>query len=59
MPIKRSLLLWIWWLLVFHDHASEWCFISTIAYFFYRRNAYEWTDSKIQGCYMLLYSYVM
>ena len=54
MPIQRSLLLWIWWLFIFHVHASEWSFITSIAQFIYRRNFYEWTDSKIQGCYTLL-----
>ena len=33
-------------------------FVYMLRYFVYGQKVYEWTDSKIQGCYMLLYVYI-
>ena len=55
---QKILLLYILWLLASDVHAFEWSFTASIVWFVYSWNIcilYEWTDSKIQGCYKSLY----
>ena len=54
----KILLLYILWLLAYDVHVFEWSIFASIVWFVYSWNIcilYEWTDSKIQGCYKSLY----